>query len=159
MRKIFSLKRVLLALLVIFLIMQLFRIDKTNPPVVQDLDFINTMNPPQEVATVLKAACYDCHSNTTQYPWYSNIAPASWWLKDHINEGRKEMNLSEWQNFTPKRKQKKLDECLEMVKEGEMPLKSYTWIHKEAKLTQDQRALLTTWFQSVGARAEGEGED
>src|SRR5687768_10971939 len=113
MRKIFSLKRVLLALLVIFLVLQLFRIDKTNPPVVQELDFINTMNPPKEVASVIKAACYDCHSNTTQYPWYSNIAPASWWLKDHINEGRKEMNLSEWQNFTPKRKQKKLDECLE----------------------------------------------
>ena len=156
MRKIFSLKRVLLALLVIFLIMQLFRIDKTNPPVVQESDFINNMNPPDEVASLLKAACYDCHSNTTQYPWYSNIAPVSWWLKDHINEGRKEMNLSEWQSFAPKRKQKKLDECLEMVKEGEMPLKSYTWIHKEAKLTKEQRALLTAWFQSVGAKVESE---
>jgi hypothetical protein len=154
MRKFFTLKRIIIYLLIIFVIMQFFRIDKTNPPVNAELDFIRNMNPPAEVAGLFKNACYDCHSNTTVYPWYSNIAPVSWWLKDHINEGRKELNFSLWQSFTPKRKKRKLDECLELVKEEEMPLPTYTWMHKKARLTHDQRVLLTTWLQSVGAKAE-----
>ena len=96
---------------------------------------------PEEIAAISKAACDDCHSNKTTYPWYANVQPAAWWLSNHVNEGKKHLNFSE---FTIRRiavQNHKLEEIVEMVEEGEMPLKSYTWLglHPDAKLTQDQK--------------------
>lgn len=142
------LKRVLLFLLLAFIVIQFFRIDKTNPEVIEDNDLIAMTGPSKEVENILRSACYDCHSNETQYPWYSNVAPVSWWLKHHIDEGREHLNFSEWGTYPEKKRNHKLEECAEEVEEGEMPLPSYTWTHSEAKLTSEQVKIMKDWFKS-----------
>lgn len=159
MKKYFSLKYILIFLIAVFGLMQSFRIDKDNPSFSQNDDFLTVTEAPENIRTLVKNACYDCHSNETQYPWYSNLAPVSWWLKNHISEGRKELNFNEWDNFTAKRKQRKLDEALEMIEEEEMPIPSYTWVHRDARLTTSQRATLTAWLRSLGARDQEKSAD
>jgi Haem-binding domain len=149
-------KKILFGLLAIIIIIQFFRIDKTNPEISKADDFVEINNPPEEITAILKSSCYDCHSNETKYPWYSNIAPVSWWVKDHINEGRDELNFSEWGTFKEKRKDHKLEECVEMLEEGEMPLDEYTWTHSEAKLTTDQKTQLINWFKEIRELAKAE---
>ncbi len=141
-------KKITIALSAILVIIQFFRIDKTNPPVIQENDFLTITNPPEDISKMIKSACYDCHSNESKYPWYTNISPISWWVKDHINEGRRELNFSEWGTFKDKRKKHKLEEVYEEVEEGEMPLESYLIIHDEAKLTTDQKTALINWFKA-----------
>lgn len=142
-------KKILIVLLVVFVIMQFFRITSTNAPVVVANDFISLTNPTSEVKTLLKSACYDCHSNQTRYPWYSEVAPVSWWLQDHVDEGKEHLNFSIWGTYSAKRSDHKLEECAEEVEEGEMPLDSYTWSHGDAKLTAEQRKLLEGFFKSL----------
>lgn len=149
MKKYFTLKKILLALLVVVIAIQLVPVNRDNPPVNAEQDFITMTKPTPEVAAILKSACYDCHSNETRYPWYSRIAPVSWWLKDHINEGREELNFSVWGTYKAKRIDHKLKEAAELVNEGEMPMDSYTWMHADARLTADQKKTLTTWFTSL----------
>ncbi len=152
-------KRKIIALIILVLLaIQFFRIDKTNPPSVLSQDFIYLTDPSAEVATLLKTACYDCHSNQTRYPWYTNVAPVSWLIKGHINEAREYMNFSEWGTYPPEKRKQRLIKCLEEVGEGEMPLFSYTLINGEAKLNPAQQTVLTAWFKQLGA-VEGYGED
>lgn len=147
-----SLKRVGIAFIVLFIVIQVFRINKTITPVNEQTDFIAVTQTNPEVATILKNACYDCHSNQPTYPWYTSVAPVSWWIKNHINEGSKHLNFSIWQTYTVKRKDHKLEECVEMIEEGEMPMNSYTWMHQEAKLTDAQKQLLIDWFKAEKAK-------
>ena len=126
-------KRSLLVLTVGLLIIQFFQIDKTQPPSDPNNDFIHLLSPPSEIATLLQSSCYDCHSYKTKYPWYTSVAPLSWWIDHHIQEGREHLNFSEWGTYTDKRKKHKLEECWEEMGEGIMPLNSYLWVHKEAK--------------------------
>lgn len=149
MKQKFTLKNIGLALLVIFIIMQAFRIEKSNPTSDPSNDFIAVTQPSAEIATILKDACYDCHSNTVTYPWYTNIAPFSWWIKDHVNEGRDELNFSEWKTYSSRRMDKKMKEAIEMVDEDEMPMYSYTIMHKNATLTKEQKELLHAFFSSL----------
>jgi hypothetical protein len=149
MTKYLNLKNILLVVAILCIVAQFIRIDTQNPPIEADKDFIVATKAPEEVAMILKAACYDCHSNTTLYPWYSQVAPVSWWVKDHVNEARHELNFSEWFSFTEKRKAKKLEEAIEEVEEGEMPLSSYTWIHSSAKLNAIQRKKLADFFRTL----------
>ena len=142
-------KRILIGIGVLLIGMQFFRINKENPVVNLEDDFITIMNPPAEVQNILKTSCYDCHSNESNYPWYTNIAPVSWWVKDHINEGREELNFSEWGTYDAKRKDHKLEECAEEVEEGEMPLAPYTITHGDAELSESQKELMEEWFNSV----------
>lgn len=152
-------KKILIGLLAVFIVMQFFRIDKTNPPVVAELDFLEMHAPSNEVKTLMENACYDCHSNKTEYPWYSNVAPVSWFLSHHIEEGREHLNFSEWGNYPEEKRNHKLDECAEEVEEGEMPLASYTWTHGDAKLSAEQKETLETWFKSLMTEgAEGHDE-
>lgn len=141
-------KNILIALLVIFAIMQFFRIDKTNPPVVESLDFINITQPTTEIATMLKAACYDCHSHEARYPWYADIAPVSWWIKGHIDHGIEELNFSEWGKYSKDKADHKLEESYEKVEKKEMPITPYLITHADARLTEEQRAQLVTFFKS-----------
>lgn len=141
-------KKIGYTLLIVIIVIQFFRIDKTNPVVDYEMDFIKINLPSEKVAAILKTTCYDCHSNESKYPWYSNFAPVSWWVKDHINEGREELNFSEWGTYTEKRKEHKLEEIIEMVDEGEMPLKSYTWMHNESKLNAEQKTTLLNWIKN-----------
>ncbi|MCB9360486.1 MAG: heme-binding domain-containing protein [Flavobacteriales bacterium] len=141
-------KKILIGVVLLLVIIQFFRIDKTNPEVIQENDFIAITNPPEEIAAIIKTSCYDCHSFETKYPWYTNISPIAWWVKHHINEGREELNFSEWGTFKEKRKKHKLEECIEMVEENEMPLESYLITHSDSKLSDSQKTELLKWFKA-----------
>lgn len=147
-----SLKKIGLALAALLLIAQAFRIDTTNPPIDPEADFIHYSEAPLGVKQILERSCYDCHAHTTAYPWYAQIAPVSWWLKDHVNDGRRHLNFSIWATYKAKKKIHKLEECIELTEEQEMPLDSYTWMHKDAKLSAEQRERLLNWFKSSLAK-------
>jgi hypothetical protein len=154
-------KNVLLVLAAVLVAIQFIQIDKTNPPYNAEGDFMQMEQPPQNVAHILKGACYDCHSNETKYPWYTSVAPLSWWIKKHINEGRKHLNFSTWADLSEKKKQHKMKEAIEEVEKGEMPLGSYTLMHPEAKLNNSDKALVLDWLKgkyggNEGHEAEGE---
>ncbi|MCW3160015.1 heme-binding domain-containing protein [Chryseobacterium oryctis] len=142
-------KKVLVVLLVAFIMIQFFPIDKTNPTPTPGMDFLTIKKTPPEIAKIISTSCYDCHSNETKYPWYSNIAPASWFLKNHINEGRKHLNFSTFATYEPKRQAHKLEECIETVEKKEMPLESYYLGHQDAKLTDEQRKILVEYFKKM----------
>ena len=142
-------KRSAIALGITLVVIQVFRIDKNNPSSDPANDFITINNPPPALAALLKTSCYDCHSNQSAYPWYTNLAPVSWWIKHHINEGRDELNFSEWDSYTSRRKDHKLKECAEMVSENEMPMSSYTLLHSDAKLSTGQKEELVRWLNSL----------
>lgn len=152
------LKKILIALVILLVVIQVFRIDKTNPPVEPDKDFVVLTNAPTEIVSILKASCYDCHSNESKYPWYTNIAPVSWWTKNHINEGRAELNFSEWGTYSSRRMDHKLKECIEEVEENEMPLNYYVWVHSDAKLNPEQKEQLNKWFESLRTHESDEPE-
>ena len=145
----FKPKYLLYALVAFLVIAQFFRIDKTNPESDPADDFIVLNNPSPEMANLIKAACYDCHSNETKYPWYTNVAPISWWIKGHINHAKEHLNFSEWAAYDAKKADHKLEECVEWAGDGRMPLKSYVWMHKEAKMTDAQRKEMVDWFESL----------
>ena len=142
-------KKILLGIAAVIILPQFIMIDKSIPDVDPALDIIAVTQPTAEVAKILKRACYDCHSYESTYPWYSNIAPVSWWLKDQINEAREELNFSEWGSFTAKRQDHKLEEIAEEVEEGKMPLESYLDMHDEAILTDEERELIEHWAQGL----------
>jgi transposase len=104
---------------------------------------------PDDVKVILKKACDDCHTNNTVYPWYSKIQPVHWWLNNHIVEGKKHLNMDELGSRPAWLRYHKLEEIIEEVKEGNMPLDSYTWTHKEAILTAEEKAKLTAWAQGA----------
>ena len=99
------------------------------------------------VLQILKTSCYDCHSNNSAYPWYTNIQPFCWWINHHIYEGKESLNFDEWETYTSKKKNHVLHEIKEQIEEGEMPLESYTWIHKNAVLTAYQKSLIYDWVK------------
>ncbi|NNF34331.1 MAG: heme-binding domain-containing protein [Saprospiraceae bacterium] len=131
------------------IIIQFFRIDKTNPEYDINNDFITIHQPPEDVKLMLKEACYDCHSNESRYPWYTNIAPISFWVKGHIDNGRKHLNFSDWGTFSDKKKDHKIDETIEYVGEGWMPIGSYKIAHSSARLTDEQRQRMVAYFTSL----------
>ncbi len=100
---------------------------------------------PDNVNAILKKACNDCHSNNTAYPWYTKIQPVHWWLNNHIKDGKKEINFDEYANRPLRFQYRKLEEIIKQVKEDEMPLENYTWLHKNAILTQDEKNVLINW--------------
>lgn len=134
-------KWILILLLIVLIAIQFYRPEKNNDGYESVNFFEEEARPSKEVAAILKQNCYDCHSNQTTYPWYSEVAPISIWLDDHIIDGKKHLNFSEWSNYSPKKKDHKLEELLEMVKTDEMPLRSYTIIHGGLSET-DKKSLL-----------------
>lgn len=152
--QILAMKKVVIILVVAFILIQFFRIDKTNPPINKGMDFLTVKKTPEPMAKTIKNACYDCHSNETKYPWYSNIQPVAWFLKDHIDEGRKHLNFSTYATYELKRQAHKMEEAAEMVEKGEMPLESYVLGHPEAKLTDTQKSELVNYFKKIQADTE-----
>lgn len=102
-----------------------------------------------DVKVILKKACDDCHTNNTVYPWYSKIQPVHWWLNNHIADGKKHLNFDEYTNRPLRYQYHKMEEVIEQVKEGEMPLKSYTWTHKDAILTEAEKTALINWADGI----------
>lgn len=142
-------KRVLLVLLLALVLAQFVRIDKTNPDTIEKETFASVENAPTEVLSIMKRACFDCHSNNTVWPWYSNVAPVSWFVGKHVREAREELNFSEWGTYDDGRKHHKLEECVEEVAEGEMPLKGYVVWHDEALLSPTDTSALFPYFRKL----------
>lgn len=99
-------------------------------------DFMLVNDVPKQVEGIIKTSCYDCHSNNTDYPWYNKVQPVAWFLKNHVAHGMEELNFNEWADYSDRRKNSKLKSIINQMKEGEMPLSSYTIIHREAKLSE-----------------------
>ena len=109
----------------------------------------NVHNVPDSVLLILKTSCYDCHSNNTTYPWYSKIQPVSWWLNDHISEGKRELNFDEFGSYSIRRQFHKLKEANEQLEENEMPLQSYTIIHRNASINDAQKQTIIQCFKAL----------
>ncbi len=101
--------------------------------------------PTKEIASIFKNNCYDCHSDQTNYPWYNNIAPINFWLEEHIADGKRHFNVSTWDTYSARKKDHKLEELIEYVEQGEMPLDSYTWLH--GNLSEKDTEILLQWAQ------------
>ncbi len=146
MKKILKITAVVL--FVAFVAIQFYRPAKTNPPIIAAETLEATARVPNEVAKILSRSCNDCHTNNSNYPWYSQVAPMSWGIVEHINEGRRELNLSTWAIYDTKRKKHKLEEICEMVTSGEMPHYQYLWIHRDAQLSDDDKKILCDWTET-----------
>jgi hypothetical protein len=103
---------------------------------------------PADVQNILQTSCYDCHSNNTNYPWYSYIQPARWFMEQHIKEGQSNLNFDDWGNYTARKQENKLDRIVKQIKTNEMPLASYTIIHKNAKLGAAQKKIIINWINN-----------
>jgi len=142
-------KKFLIALFIVLVSIQFIRPAKniSNNLLSSDISYVYSV--PQNVSVILKKACADCHSNNTIYPWYAQIQPVGWWLNNHIKEGKRELNLSEFGTYTIARQYKKLEETAEQVNKGEMPLSSYTLLHANAGLTDTEKHALVMWCKNI----------
>jgi len=140
-----------LSLLAIFIIIQFFHpVKNVGSTSAMPLNDIGNIYPvPPDIQAILKTSCYDCHSNNTSYPWYSNIQPVAWWLNDHILEGKRELNFSAFASYRIRRQYKKMEEIIDQVKDDEMPLSSYTLIHRDARLDKEQKISLQNWASAI----------
>ncbi len=136
-------KKTLIALVLILIAIQLIRVEKTNPVIDENIK----LTAPKEVMNILKRSCYDCHSNETKWPWYADFAPLSWSIVNHVNDGRKALNFSNWKNIPKDIKTKRLKRAIKTVNNAMMPLSSYLWLHKEAILSKKDKEILTQWFK------------
>lgn len=141
-------KRFLLILLVLLIVAQFIQPSKNNGTAMAATDITHAVPTPDTVLALLKSSCYDCHSNHTDYPWYNHITPVNWWLRNHINDGKREVNFSIFDTYNYRRKNKKLEDIREQVEKHEMPLSSYTLIHTYAKLNEDQVKLISEWTKA-----------
>ncbi len=138
-------KRVSLIVVGLLLAMQFVPLDRSNPPVGEIVDA------PPEVLAVLERACYDCHSHQTVWPWYAWVAPISFLVVHDVQEAREHLNFNDWGKYTPEKRRKKIDEILEEVEEGEMPLFYYLPLHPEADLSAEDRLAIEEWVSAVNA--------
>ena len=141
-------KKVLFAILAIFILIQFIRPEKNNSKD-ETYAMSTVMEIPVEVNKIIQTSCADCHSNSTIYPWYNEIAPASWYLAQHVKEGKEHLNFSEWTTYNKDQKEHLLKDIKEVLNEREMPLKSYLLIHKDAKLTENQYQILYDWVKTI----------
>jgi len=142
-------KKILLWTLVVFALIQFIPTDKTNRPVDQTINFIEIKKSPPKVVELLKGACYDCHSDETIYPKYAYIAPFSWSLKSHINEGREHLNFSVWGKYNNDLKKNMLEKSIQTVQDKSMPFPGYIVYHEKANLTVAERAVLINYFKEI----------
>lgn len=139
-------------IVVLFGLLQFTNPARTNPPVQPGRELGATNAPPAQITTLLRAACYDCHSHETVWPWYSRIAPVSWYIVDHIKDGRRRLNFSEWPHDDPRKARSRMQNIRDEIESGSMPLKSYTLIHRSSALTSEQREQLLKWADEEAKR-------
>lgn len=153
-------RKILYGLLAVLVIIQFIRPTRNNGEAAGPNDITQVVQVPAPVMTILKESCYDCHSNHTEYPWYTNVQPVGWWMQHHVDEGKEELNFSEFKTYPLKRQLHKLHETEEMVVENKMPLSSYTMIHSDAALNREEVQLLLQWvdtsMKSLGGDTEQE---
>lgn len=149
--------RLLLFLALVFAVVQAFRPAKNlGPATLGPDDFLVKHQAPPAVRQMFAAACYDCHSDRTRYPWYAEIQPVGWWLARHVDEGKEELNLSTLGAASPKKQARRTEAMLDEIQDGKMPLPSYTWTHHDARFTPAQQQELTAWLESVLAKLPAE---
>lgn len=141
-------KKVGKIILAVFVLIQLVRVEKNETPMVPESDFLVLSNASEEIKTMIESACYDCHSNNTNYPWYSEVAPVSWYINHHIEEAKEHLNFSIWNSYSLKKANHKLEECYEELERHKMPTSDYVLMHKEAKLSNKQIITLAQWFKN-----------
>ena len=136
-------------LLILFIAIQFYRParNKATGPFANAIE--NKYPMPEEVKNILKASCNDCHSNNTVYPWYAEIQPVRWWLDGHITDGKRGLNFDEYLSYPIRKQYKRMEDINELVKKDEMPIKSYLWIHKYAKLNDQQKLSLANWANAI----------
>ena len=143
------LKRITLVLLGIFVLIQFVPVDRSNPPVETEVQASD------QALSVFKRACYNCHSNQTDWPWYGYVAPVSWIVANHVDHARRHVNFSTWNRYDAEERLDKIEEIWEEVEEGTMPPGYYTPMHSEARLSQEDRAAIQAWAQSqIGGSPE-----
>lgn len=143
------LKKIGWAFLIALIAIQFIRPAKNQTSAAQPHSIQTKFPMSEPVAAIYKKACADCHSNNSNYPWYANIQPVYWWLDHHIEEGKEHLNLDDYTNKRLRYQYHKMEEVIEQVNAGEMPLNSYTWIHSDARLTPAEKSMLTGWAQQV----------
>lgn len=133
-------KKALLIFFLVFVAMQFIRPTQQNAKVVNELE----IEAKPEIMKIFKTSCYDCHSNKTKWPWYSQVAPFSWIISSHVEDGRKALNFNLWKEYDEQKQKDKLKAIYKKIYAA-MPLKSYTRFHDEAKLTKEQRKMIRDW--------------
>lgn len=138
-----------MALLIVFIVTQFIQPDRNKSVQVVPTDISKAVPVPENVKMILQTACYDCHSNNTNYPWYNYVQPVGWILANHIKHGKGDLNFSDFGSYPIRKQQSKLKAIADQIKNGEMPLYSYTIIHKKARLSKEQKVLITDWAQKA----------
>jgi Haem-binding domain len=146
-------KYAVVTLVVVGFGIQFVRPARTNPTTHPVAALAAHVRVPPDVAAILDRACRDCHSNDTRWPWYSNVAPVSWWVIDHVNHGRSHFNYSEWAKYPPDEVAKLLEGSCELARKGAMPLPSYLWMHRNARLSAEDVDAVCQWTSGVDRRA------
>jgi hypothetical protein len=148
------LRRAGLALLAVLAALQFFRPEKNLSTVTRPDDLLSLHPAPADVRALLAITCYDCHSNHTRYPWYAEVQPIGWWLAQHVRDGKRELNFSTFGRLSPKRQVSKLEACIDELESKTMPLPSYTFAHRDARLTDTQIATLVAWLEETALDAD-----
>ena len=138
-----------LILLACFVGIQFVPTKRNQSDMVSKTDFLLVKNTEKNISTILQESCYDCHSNNTDYPWYNKIQPIAWFLENHIVDGKEELNFNEWDTYSNRRKNSKLKSVISQVEDDEMPLSSYTLIHKDAKLSKPEKTLVIDYMNKL----------
>ena len=138
-----------IVLLLVFVGIQFVPTNRNTSDYIPKSDFTEVFEVPENINTILQTSCYDCHSNNTSYPWYNKIQPFNWYLNDHIEKGKEELNFSEFGEYSSRRQRSKLRSVSSQVEDGEMPLYSYTLIHWDAKLSAKEKEAFITWIDSL----------
>ena len=142
-------KLALLLLIVVLIVLQFFQPEKNRGSITQESDLIVVASVPDSLAKILIASCYDCHSNHTEYPWYSRISPVSWWLCKHVRDGKEDLNLSEFGNLSKAEKIGALSDIYDALEAGTMPLQSYMFIHRDVRVSQEEVEALLDWSDQM----------
>lgn len=141
-------KKVFLIIVGILILIQFIRFEQNDSTEYLD-DFVTTVNVPEDVLKILKKSCMDCHSNYTKYPWYNKIAPVSWYLSSHVNEGKEYLNFSKWSSYNKNQKGHILKGLEEELLSKRMPTLSYLLVHEEAKMTDEEYQAVLKWTKSL----------
>ncbi|ACB74257.1 heme-binding domain-containing protein [Opitutus terrae] len=143
-------RKILVVLALVLVGLQFVRPALTTTNVAPDAIDVTALHPTSaEVKSILARACYDCHSDQTRYPWYAQVQPAGWWLASHVKDGRRHLNFSQFGTYSPDRAAHKIESLIEEVEEHEMPLRSYTWLHPDARLSDTEVKALVAWAKSI----------
>ncbi|MGV3685083.1 MAG: heme-binding domain-containing protein [Daejeonella sp.] len=139
----------LIALLVILIAIQFIQPPRNQNVLVSTAGITSIVRVPDDVQSILKSSCYDCHSNTTRYPWYATIQPGAWWMASHVEEGKAELNFDDFGNYSKRRQLSKLKAIQGSIEDESMPLPSYTFIHRDAGLSKTDQIRLKNWIETA----------